>query len=125
MNEYSKIDLGIKKKKKVHSSYQVPQPPQETKVIEPPHVQKEIVAEQVTQEPLTLSVHEFNEQQETFEIVDAIRRWWQPPMGVHPDAMCHIMVTVSGTGVCQEVVVQQSSGVPAYDIFSKKRSIKI
>lgn len=114
--QFTKIDLGVKKKKKINSSYQVPQPPKTEPVIEPVKAQ--------TQEPLVLSVHDYNEQQQTFEIVDAVRRWWQPPMGVHPDALCMIMVKVSSTGTCEEVVVQQSSGIPAYDISAKSAVIK-
>jgi len=125
VSQSSPIDLGPKKKKKqVNSSYQVPRPPQIPEVIEPPQAQKEVITESVSQEPLVLSVHDYNQQQESFEIVDAIRRWWQPPLGVRPDAECLMLVTVTSTGECQEIIVQQSSGIPAYDISAKSALLK-
>ncbi|MBY0109842.1 MAG: TonB C-terminal domain-containing protein [Candidatus Babeliaceae bacterium] len=122
--KFTKIDLGKRKKKKVNSSYQVPKPPTlekaSEKIIEPVRTTQTAAA----QEPLVLSVYEYNDQRQMFEVVDAIRRWWQPPMGVHPEAQCMIMVTISPTGACQDVVVRQSSGIPAYDISAKSAILK-
>ncbi len=119
LNQFTRIDLGKKKKRTINSSYEVPQPPQ-PKIIEP--AIEPVQTEQ--EEPLMLSVHEYNQQQESFEIVDAIRRWWQPPLGVRPDAECRMLVTVTSTGECQEIIVQQSSGIPAYDISAKSALLK-
>lgn len=125
IGKFTTIDLGKKKKRKINSSYEVPRPPQVPKVIEPPQPQKkELISEQVSPEPLEISVHDYNQQQEFFEIVDAIRRWWQPPLGVQPDAECRMLVKVTSSGECTEIVVQKSSGIPAYDISAKCALLK-
>jgi hypothetical protein len=124
--KFTPINLGPIKKRKITSSYQVPQPP--PKALEPrPELLPEPIkqtAPAVPQEPLVISVQEYNEQQATFEIVESVRRWWQPPMGVRPDAECIIMITVTDSGVCGDIIVQQSSGIPAYDISAKSALLK-
>jgi hypothetical protein len=83
-----------------------------------------VAVEPVEEEPVILSVHEHQQEQELLEIIDAVRRWWQPPLGVAAGALCAIKVKVSQEGAVQEVIVEQSSGVPAYDIAAKSALLK-
>jgi hypothetical protein len=78
----------------------------------------------VVEEPLVLSVHEYSDYQMHKEIVDAVCRWWQPPLGAETEKSCVIMVKVSESGACQELIVKESSGIPAYDIAAKSAVLK-
>lgn len=117
---FTKIDLGAKKKRRDQAPPHVPTAPAPEKVPEP----LQIAVDEAVQEPLVMSVHEYAQQQQIAEIVEAVKRWWQPPLGVRPDALCIIMVTIAPTGACKEARVQRSSGVPVYDIAAKSAVLK-
>lgn len=118
--KFTKIDLGAKKKRRDQVPQHVPTAPVREKVSEP----LKISVDQAVQELLVMSVHEYAQQQHIAEIVEAVKRWWLPPLGVRPDALCIIMVTIAPTGACKEAIVQHSSGIPAYDIAAKSAVLK-
>ncbi len=124
---FTKINLGPKKKKK--KAIITPPVVEEKKL--PPQVQKipepvqEVPVQQpaVAQEPIEIDLSTMD-QQELGAVIDAVHRWWQPPLGAAVAARCVIAVRLTDTGAIQELRVQQSSGVPVYDIAAKNALLK-
>ncbi len=147
---FTPVDFSKVKSKKTASSYRVPQPPVKNqkkmikeKVVRPvaaseinkPAAKKitaktgaieshRIEEQEVTTEPLVLSVQDYIQEQYYLEIIESVRRWWQPPLGIDPQAQCIISIKISDSGACVEMVVKQSSGIPAYDISAKSALLK-
>lgn len=121
---FTRIDLGPKKKKKVLPAKIVEQP--QPKPISKPQESKPVVQpkQEMPAEPLVLSVQEYTQEKELAEIIDAVRRWWQPPLGVDTCLSCTIKVKISVTGAVENVAVEHSSGIPLYDISAKTALIK-
>lgn len=122
--KFTPVNLGPKIKRKNKRVYQLPV---STEVIEKPLEiipEKTVESPVLPEEPFVLSVHEYTEYQVHKEIVDAVCRWWQLPLGAEAEKNCVIMVKVSESGACQELVVKESSGIPAYDIAAKSAVLK-
>ena len=111
----SPVDLGPRKRERHHQPIQEQQPPVNDQITQ--------VVEQAGT-PLALSLHEYQEYQEMQEIVNAVRRWWYPPRGVQPQALCTVRVTIASSGSVTAAVIEKSSGVPVYDIAAKGALLK-
>ncbi len=116
------MDLGPKKKKKLLPAKIVEQ----TQPISKPQEPKPVVPteKEAPVEPLLLGIQEYTQEKELAEIIEAVRRWWQPPLGVGTSLCCTIKVKISVSGAVESIAVEHSSGIPLYDISAKTALVK-
>ncbi len=74
--------------------------------------------------PVELDIRQYEEAGLYADIIDAVKRWWHPPVGVSTTTPCSIQVSISSTGAPDHLEVIQSSGFPVYDIAAKSAVLK-
>ena len=68
------------------------------------------------QEPLIVGIEEMRELQIAQEVKEAIDSVWAAPAGIKPHKQCVAHIKIGTAGVIDEVCIEQSSEVLAYDI---------
>lgn len=69
--------------------------------------------------PLVLGQQEVEQLQRYQEVQERISPHWRPPLGIRVVQACVLLVTINALGAVEQMVVEQSSGVLAYDMAAR------
>lgn len=70
-------------------------------------------------EVVVVGGQEYEAMQAYQEIHDEVAQYWQPPLGLVHERPCVIIVAVDQKGRASQVIIEQSSGVLAYDMSAR------
>lgn len=69
--------------------------------------------------PLVLGQQELEELQRYQEVQECMAPHWSPPIGLRVAKACVLLITVNAKGIIEQLVIEQPSGVLAYDMAAR------
>lgn len=82
-------------------------------------VQKPTVNQNKTNEILNINLASHTETELGAEVYGALQSSWAPPVGVAPKKACVVCLQLKNDGTIGSLVIEQSSGIPVYDLAAK------
>ncbi len=92
------------------------------KPIEP--VKKSVEPIAAKNEILTIPMNQTADTAIGSEVYGAVQSSWNPPVGIVPTKACVICIKVKNDGTVNTIAIEQSSGIPAYDMAAKAAVFK-